>query len=101
MITVSRLLKSWAMPPASRPTASIFWACRRSLLEPPPLGDVAADGLHGNGHAVAALDPARQLEDDAPAFLASRIVTSSCGCGVSGLRVLEQPFALTAQIPAR
>ena len=25
---VSRLLKSWAMPPASRPTASIFWAWR-------------------------------------------------------------------------
>ena len=24
MITMSRLLKSWAMPPASRPTASIF-----------------------------------------------------------------------------
>ena len=28
MITVSRLLKSWATPPASRPTASIFCACR-------------------------------------------------------------------------
>src|SRR5690349_13566358 len=27
-MTVSRLLKSWATPPASRPTASIFWACR-------------------------------------------------------------------------
>ena len=27
-IAVSRLLKSWAMPPASRPTASIFCACR-------------------------------------------------------------------------
>src|SRR5574341_215077 len=26
--TVSRLLKSWAMPPASRPTASIFCDCR-------------------------------------------------------------------------
>src|SRR5439155_259081 len=30
MITVSRLLKSWAMPPARRPTASIFCACRKS-----------------------------------------------------------------------
>ena len=28
MMTVSRLLKSWATPPASWPTASIFWACR-------------------------------------------------------------------------
>ena len=28
MITPSRLLKSWATPPASRPTASIFWAWR-------------------------------------------------------------------------
>ena len=28
MITMSRLLKSWAMPPASRPTASIFWDWR-------------------------------------------------------------------------
>ena len=28
MIAVSRLLKSWAMPPASRPIASIFWAWR-------------------------------------------------------------------------
>ena len=27
-ITISRLLKSWAMPPARRPTASIFWAWR-------------------------------------------------------------------------
>ena len=27
-MTVSRLLKSWATPPASRPTASIFCACR-------------------------------------------------------------------------
>ena len=27
-ITISRLLKSCAMPPASRPTASIFWAWR-------------------------------------------------------------------------
>ena len=27
LITVSRLLKSWATPPASRPIASIFWAC--------------------------------------------------------------------------
>ncbi len=26
MITVSRLLKSWATPPAKRPMASIFWA---------------------------------------------------------------------------
>ena len=25
---MSMLLKSWAMPPASAPTASIFWACR-------------------------------------------------------------------------
>ena len=25
-MTVSRLLKSWAMPPASWPTTSIFWA---------------------------------------------------------------------------
>ena len=28
MMTMSRLLKSWAMPPASRPTASIFWDWR-------------------------------------------------------------------------
>ncbi len=27
-ITVRRLLKSWATPPASCPTASIFWTCR-------------------------------------------------------------------------
>ena len=27
-MAVSRLLKSWAMPPASWPTASIFWDCR-------------------------------------------------------------------------
>ena len=29
-MTESRLLKSWATPPASRPTASIFWAWRNS-----------------------------------------------------------------------
>ena len=29
LITVSRLLKSCATPPASRPIASIFWDCRR------------------------------------------------------------------------
>ena len=28
MMTARRLLKSWAIPPARRPTASIFWACR-------------------------------------------------------------------------
>jgi hypothetical protein len=28
LMTVSRLLKSWATPPASRPMASIFCACR-------------------------------------------------------------------------
>ena len=28
MMAVSRLLKSWATPPASRPIASIFCACR-------------------------------------------------------------------------
>src|SRR5882672_3429825 len=28
MMAVSRLLKSWAMPPASRPIASIFCDCR-------------------------------------------------------------------------
>ena len=38
-ITISRLLKSWATPPASRPTASIFCSCsfcassaRRSVM---------------------------------------------------------------------
>ena len=29
---VSRLLKSWAMPPVSCPTASIFWAWQQGLL---------------------------------------------------------------------
>jgi len=42
MITVSRLLKSCAIPPASRPIASIFWACRRSRLSPPVRAPPAA-----------------------------------------------------------
>jgi hypothetical protein len=28
LMTVSRLLKSWATPPAKRPIPSILWACR-------------------------------------------------------------------------
>ena len=28
-MVVSKLLKSWAIPPASSPMASIFWYCRK------------------------------------------------------------------------
>ena len=39
-MTVSRLLKSCAMPPVSWPTASIFWALAQLLLQADARGDV-------------------------------------------------------------
>ena len=42
-MTVRTLLKSPATPPASRPTASIFWACVSLLLQLAALADVAED----------------------------------------------------------
>ena len=57
LITVSRLLKSWATPPASRPTASIFcdWrSCSSSFLRSVTLSNTATKNpfpgaVHGYG----------------------------------------------------
>jgi len=46
---VSRLLKSWATPAASRPTASIFWACRNCSSRMRPFGDVLVDDYRAEG----------------------------------------------------
>ena len=50
-ITESRLLKSWATPPASRPDGLHLLGLPELLLEPLPLGDVA------QGHADPVLHP--------------------------------------------
>ena len=55
MIAVSTLLKSCATPPASWPTACIFWLWRELLLERPLLGDV--DGVDDDRLVVAARPP--------------------------------------------
>ncbi len=42
---MSRLLKSWATPPASRPTASIFLRLNQLVLKRPALGCAARDAV--------------------------------------------------------
>src|SRR5207247_7805787 len=81
-MTPSRLLKSWATPPASRPTASIFWAwrnwassCLRSVTsrrETVPAGQELGGDLEldlpslgvGPGQAVLPLEAALLLEGE-------------------------------------
>ena len=61
MITASRLLKSWAIPPASRPTASIFcdwrsWSSSRRasvMSRSEPWNPRTRPLLVEHGHAVA------------------------------------------------
>ncbi len=86
------------MGDAARQLPDRFHLLRLSqvVFQPSALGDVTTDGVHGNGDAVPALDPARQLENDAPAFLRQDrdfIVRVR-----RVLRVLEQPFGLAAQL---
>ena len=52
---MSRLLKSWAMPPASWPTASIFWAWRSwsSLCAERFLGALALGQVDGEAAELA------------------------------------------------
>ena len=52
LMAVSRLLKSWATPPASRPTASIFCACRSCSSKPLVLGDVVGGAEEPDHDAV-------------------------------------------------
>ena len=70
--TLSMLLKSWAMPPVSRPTASSLLACSRLLLELAPLGDVE----HGPEDLAAAPPSSRRdhalIEEDAVISSAQR-----------------------------
>ena len=47
-MTVSRLLKSWATPPASWPTASIFCACRSWASRRLLVGHVPEDAEHAD-----------------------------------------------------
>src|ERR1019366_6924255 len=51
MMAARTLLKSWAIPRASRPTASIFCAMAQALFEREALGDIAGDGTDGRDAA--------------------------------------------------
>ena len=66
MMGVSRLLKSWATPPASLPMASSFCDCRSDFGDT-PLGDI--DGLRNDGddRAIRVADrPYRKVEGSQP-----------------------------------
>ena len=95
--TVSRLLKSWAMPPASRPTASIFCAWRscasrssaRSRPGGRPGGTAAAVGvLHRRGIEVHPIGPAARASQ--------RASRSTCGCRPAAAAQRSLPLHATS-----
>jgi hypothetical protein len=76
MIGVSRLLKSWAMPPVSWPTASIFCAWRSASSALSALADLGLEPVERGAEVGGALaDPALER------LVALRRVDSACQLG--------------------
>ena len=77
-ITVSRLLKSCATPPANCPTASIFCAWRSCSSSRLSLADVHADADHsGRLASVVTHDTARVRQSSAPSRQAGSVRNSN------------------------
>ena len=94
LITISRLLKSWATPPARRPTASIFCAWRKLLFELPPVGDVFGDQLQDFFRFVGAGGrAAAEAHDNHAAVFASPLHFHTIQTSAVAI-VLDQPVEL-------
>ena len=95
-ITVSRLLKSCATPPASRPIASIFSASASRSLQPPALGDVVGDARARRAAPRTSIRPARDLDVDERAVAAAGAARSRAGRAATRRRAMSASIAATS-----